>query len=123
MTKTRREVIIEDITTGAKSPGIIKKAGWKAVGVYSHQFFLISNMFNGSRCFTEDKENFRYSWILTEEPEEKINKIDLRKMKSFEQKDWNYNLPDSVIGTSRLDGRKIYKIYFKKADNFKEIII
>ena len=121
MSKDRREIVIENIETNRKHYGILKKAYSESLRTF--QVYLISNIFDGSKCSSYDRELFYYSWILTGRGKEKINKIDLDKMKELSQNDWDYSFPPEVINSSyhELGTKQIYKIYFKNEKKFKEI--
>lgn len=124
MSKNRREVIIEDTRNGAKFSGFLKKAYFNS-SIIHYQVFLISNIFDGSKCENSAKENFYYSWILTSKAKTKIINMDLDKITSFNQDDWDYSFPPDVIGSRNVEigVEQIYKIYFKKKTIFKEIKI
>ena len=122
MSKDRREIIIDDTKNNIKFPGLIKKAYWKDKSIHPYQFFLISNVFNGSRCQAKDREGFNCSWILTEKLKEEVDKINLDKMKIIRQQDWMYDFPYTIIGSNKQTHNSYYRIYFKNNNNdFGEI--
>ena len=123
MSRNRRELIIEDIITGAKFPGLLKKARWQDSSIKPYQVFLISNIFNGSHCYPNEREGFSYSWILTERDKSDVEEIDLDVFKNFSQNDWHVDFPSSVIGSRKISKASIYKIYFKANCNFEEIVL